>query len=212
MHSERPQHRMYEQWHPLGVLGLITSFNFPVAVWSWNTLIAAICGDTVVWKPSSSTPLTAIAVQHIVNDVLAKNDAVGVMNLCVGSGRTIGERLIQDKRVPLVSMTGSTAMGRHISSVVAERLGRSILELGGNNAIIVMRDAPIDLAVQAVLFGAIGTAGQRCTSTRRVLLDKPIAAQFTEKLLAAYKTVRIGSPLDPSMLMGRWSTPRRSTR
>jgi len=202
MHSERPQHRMYEQWHPLGVLGLITSFNFPVAVWSWNTLIAAICGDTVVWQPSSSTPLTAIAVQHIVNDVLAKNDAVGVMNLCVGSGRTIGERLIQDKRVPLVSMTGSTAMGRHISSVVAERLGRSILELGGNNAIIVMRDAPIDLAVQAVLFGAIGTAGQRCTSTRRVLLDKPIAAQFTEKLLAAYKTVRIGSPLDPSMLMG----------
>ncbi len=202
MHSERAQHRMFEQWHPLGVLGLITSFNFPVAVWSWNALIAAVCGDTVVWKPSSSTPLTALAVQHIVNEVLERNDARGVMNLCIGSGSTIGERLIRDRRVPLVSMTGSTNMGRHIASVVAERLGRSILELGGNNAIIVMRDAQLELAVQSTLFGAIGTAGQRCTSTRRVLLDKPIAKEFTQRLLEAYRTVRIGSPLDPSTLMG----------
>lgn len=202
MHSERPGHRMYEQWHPLGVLGLITSFNFPVAVWSWNALIAAACGDTVVWKPSSSTPLTAIAVQHIINDVLARNNALGVMNLCVGPGSTVGERLIRDRRVPLVSMTGSTQMGRHVGAVVGERLGRSILELGGNNAVIVMKDAPLDLAVQAVLFGAIGTAGQRCTSTRRVILDEAIAAEFTRRLLAAYREIRIGNPLEPSTLMG----------
>lgn len=202
MQSERAEHRMYEQWHPMGVLGLITSFNFPVAVWSWNALIAAVCGDTIVWKPSSSTPLTAIAVQHVVNEVLAKNDALGVMNLCIGSGSTVGERLIRDRRVPLISMTGSTEMGRHIASVVAARLGRSILELGGNNAVIVMKDAPLDLAIQAVLFGAIGTAGQRCTSTRRVLLDKAVAPEFTTRLIAAYREVCIGNPLDASTLMG----------
>jgi aldehyde dehydrogenase (NAD+) len=202
MHSERPRHRLYEQWHPLGVLGLITSFNFPVAVWAWNSTIAAVCGDTVVWKPSSSTPLSAIAVQHIVDDVLRRNDAEGVLNLCLGSGATIGERLIRDRRVPLVSMTGSTQMGRHIGTVVAERFGRSILELGGNNAVIVLDDANLDLAVQSVLFGAIGTAGQRCTSTRRVLLQRGVAPDFTRRLLAAYEGVRIGHPMDPETLMG----------
>jgi aldehyde dehydrogenase (NAD+) len=202
MHSERSRHRMYEQWHPLGVLGLITSFNFPAAVWAWNSAIAAVCGDTVVWKPSSSAPLTAIAIQHLVQPVLARNDAQGVLNLCVGPGSMVGEQLIGDGRVPLVSMTGSTAMGRHIAQVVAARLGRSILELGGNNAIIVAADANLELAVQSVLFGAIGTAGQRCTSTRRVLLERPIAADFTARLLAAYRTVRIGNPLDPTNLMG----------
>jgi aldehyde dehydrogenase (NAD+) len=202
MHSERANHRMYEQWHPLGVVGVITAFNFPVAVWAWNTMIAAVCGDTVVWKPSSSTPLTAIAVQRIANEVLARNEALGVMNLCIGPGSTIGDRLARDRRVPLISMTGSTAMGRHISGVVAERFGRTILELGGNNAVIVANDADLKLALQAVLFGAIGTAGQRCTTTRRVLLEKSICAEFTRRLLAAYRDIRFGSPLDPSVLMG----------
>lgn len=202
MHSERAGHRMYEQWHPLGIIGIITAFNFPVAVWSWNAFIAAVCGDTMVWKPSSQTPLTAIAVQNIVNKVMKKNGLTGVMNLMVGSGSTIGERLVNDTRVPLISATGSCDMGRRLSGAVAKRIGRTLLELGGNNAIIVMDDANIDLAIRAVLFGAIGTAGQRCTSTRRVFLHKKIAHEFTNRLLAAYKQVRIGNPLDGKSLMG----------
>jgi len=202
MHSERPRHRMYEQWHPLGVVGVISAFNFPVAVWAWNAAIAAVCGDAVLWKPSSETPLTAVAVQHICNDVMKAHNLTGIFNLVIGRGSTIGEKLIRDKRIPLVSATGSCEMGYRIGRVVGERLGRTILELGGNNAIIVDDTADIDMSVRAVLFGAVGTAGQRCTSTRRVFLHKKIAAEFTEKLVKAYKQVRIGDPLDSSTLMG----------
>jgi aldehyde dehydrogenase (NAD+) len=202
MHSERPSHRMYEQWHPLGVVGVISAFNFPVAVWSWNAAIAAVCGDVVLWKPSSETPLTAVAVQHICNDVMKAHKLDGIFNLVIGKGSTIGERLINDKRIPMVSATGSCEMGYRIGRVVGERLGRTILELGGNNAIIVDDTADIDMAVRAVLFGAVGTAGQRCTSTRRVFLHKKISAEFTEKLVNAYKQVRIGDPSESSTLMG----------
>ena len=202
MHSERPGHRMYEQWHPLGVVGIISAFNFPVAVWSWNALIAMVCGDTVVWKPSLKTPLCAVAVQEICDRVLDSHGWKGVLNLVIGKDDVIGERLIRDKRVPLISATGSTRMGRHVAQVVAERLGRSLLELGGNNGVIVMDDADPDLVVRAVLFGAVGTAGQRCTSIRRLFLQKGIAAKVTEKLIAAYKQVRIGDPSDAATLMG----------
>jgi aldehyde dehydrogenase (NAD+) len=202
MHSERPRHRMYEQWHPLGVVGVISAFNFPVAVWSWNSALAAVCGDVVLWKPSSETPLTAVAVQHICNDVMKAHKLEGIFNVVIGRGSTIGEKLINDKRIPLVSATGSCEMGYRIGRVVGERLGRTILELGGNNAIIVDETADLEMAVRAVLFGAVGTAGQRCTSTRRVFLHKKIAADFTERLLKAYKQVRIGDPLDSSTLMG----------
>jgi aldehyde dehydrogenase (NAD+) len=202
MHSERPGHRMYEQWHPLGVAGVITAFNFPVAVWSWNAMIAAVCGDCVVWKPSSEVPLTAIAVQKICNRVLDRHGFRGVFNLLTGRGGTVGEALLQDRRAPLVSFTGSSAMGRHVAESVARRLGRSILELGGNNGVIVMDDANLDLALRAVLFGAVGTAGQRCTSTRRLFLQKGIASRFTAALLAAYRQVKIGDPLDEATLMG----------
>jgi aldehyde dehydrogenase (NAD+) len=202
MHSERPGHRMYEQWHPLGIVGIISAFNFPVAVWSWNSAIAAACGDSMIWKPSSLTPLTAIAVQHIVNRVMERNQLQGVMCLTVGSGREVGERLVADPRVPLISMTGSTAMGVRIAEVMGKRLGRTILELGGNNAIIVTEGANLDLVVRAVLFGAVGTAGQRCTTTRRLLLQKPVAAEVTKRLVAAYKQVRIGNPLEEGTVMG----------
>jgi len=202
MHSERPGHRMYEQWHPMGVVGVISAFNFPVAVWSWNALIALVCGDTVIWKPSLKTPLCAVAVQEICDRVLDRHGWKGVLNLVIGKDDVIGERLIQDKRVPLISATGSTRMGRHVAQVVAERLGRSLLELGGNNGVIVMDDADPDLVVRAALFGAVGTAGQRCTSIRRLFLQKGIAAQVTAKLIAAYKQVRIGDPIDPATLMG----------
>jgi aldehyde dehydrogenase (NAD+) len=202
MHSERPRHRMYEQWHPLGVVGVISAFNFPVAVWAWNSALAAACGDVVLWKPSSETPLTAVAVQHICNDVMKSHKLEGIFNLVIGRGSTIGEKLINDKRIPLVSATGSCEMGYRIGRVVGERLGRTILELGGNNAIIVDETADLEMAVRAVLFGAVGTAGQRCTSTRRVFLHKKIAADFTERLLKAYKQVRIGDPLDSATLMG----------
>jgi aldehyde dehydrogenase (NAD+) len=202
MHSERPRHRMYEQWHPLGVVGVISAFNFPVAVWSWNSALAAVCGDVVLWKPSSETPLTALAVQHICNDVMKAHNLTGIFNLVIGRGSTIGEKLINDKRIPLVSATGSCEMGYRIGRVVGERLGRTILELGGNNAIIVDDTADLEMAVRAVLFGAVGTAGQRCTSTRRVFLQKKIAGEFTERLVKAYKQVRIGDPLDASTLMG----------
>jgi L-aminoadipate-semialdehyde dehydrogenase len=202
MHSERPGHRMYEQWHPLGLTGVISAFNFPVAVWSWNAMIAAVCGDCVLWKPSSQTPLTAIAVQKICRRVLARHGCEGVFSLVIGRNDAVGEALLADRRVPLISFTGSTQVGRHVSEVVARRLGRTILELGGNNAIIVMNDADPDLALRAVLFGAVGTAGQRCTTTRRLFLQRGIAARMTEALLAAYRQVRIGNPLDASTLMG----------
>src|SRR5258708_7899598 len=202
MPSERPGHRMYEQWHPLGVAGVITAFNFPVAVWSWNALLALVCGDVVVWKPSLKTPLTAIAVQRLCDRVLDRHGWKGVLNLVIGRDEVVGERLIADRRVPLFSATGSCRMGRHVSQVVAARLGRSLLELGGNNAVIVMDDADPELVVRAVLFGAVGTAGQRCTSIRRLFLQKGIAARVTEKLLAAYGHVRVGDPMDPATLMG----------
>ncbi len=202
MHSERPQHRMYEQWHPLGVVGVISAFNFPVAVWAWNAAIAAVCGDVTLWKPSSEAPLTGIAVQNICNDVMKAHNLEGIFNLVIGRGSIIGEKLVNDRRIPLVSATGSCEMGYRIGKVVGERLGRTILELGGNNAIIVDETADLDMAMRAVLFGAVGTAGQRCTSTRRVFLQKSIAADFTERLVKAYKQVRIGDPLEDGTLMG----------
>jgi len=201
-HSERPMHRMYEQWHPLGVVGIISAFNFPVAVWSWNAAIAAVCGDATIWKPSSETPLTAIAVQRICNNVMKAHNIPGLFNLVVGRGSKIGERLINDRRVPLISATGSCEMGYRIGRVVGERLGSTILELGGNNGIIVSDKGDLNLAVPAILFGAVGTAGQRCTSTRRVFLHKKISGEFTQRLVNAYKQVRIGDPLDSSTLMG----------
>ena len=202
MQSERPAHRMYEQWHPLGVIGVITAFNFPVAVWSWNALIAAVCGDCVLWKPSSETPLTAIAVHKILNRVLARHGWQGVFGLMIGRGATVGERLLADRRVPLVSATGSCQMGYRIAEVVGKRLGRTILELGGNNGVIVMEDANLDLALRAVLFGAVGTAGQRCTTIRRLFLQRGIAPRVTDSLIAAYRQIRIGNPLEEGTLMG----------
>src|ERR1700681_4677478 len=202
MHSERPGHRMYEQWHPLGVVGIISAFNFPIAVWSWNALIALVCGDTVIWKPSPKTPLCAMAVQQICDRVLERHGWKGVLNLVIGTDQVVGEKLIGDRRIPLISATGSTRMGRHVAQVVAQRLGRTLLELGGHNGVIVMDDAHPDLVVRAVLFGAVGTAGQRCTSLRRLFLQKGIAPRITERLLAAYQQIRIGDPRDPATLMG----------
>ena len=205
--SERPAHRMMEQWHPLGVAGVITAFNFPVAVWAWNSAVAAVCGDPVVWKPAEPTPLCAVAVQHIANRVMADHGVRGIFNLTIGPGRSIGEKILADRRVPLVSFTGSTAVGRRVAEVVAGRFGRTILELGGNNAVIVAEDANLDLAVRAILFGAVGTAGQRCTSTRRVIVHRTIAGTLAERLVSAYGQVRIGDPLDPETLMGPLITP-----
>jgi aldehyde dehydrogenase (NAD+) len=202
MHSERSSHRMYEQWHPLGIVGLVTAFNFPVAVWSWNSALAAICGDTVIWKPSSYTPLTAIAVTHIANQVMADHGLSGIFNLTIGAGRDVGEMMLNDKRVPLVSFTGSTSVGIHVSEAVARRFGKTILELGGNNAIIVTQHADLDMATRAILFGAVGTAGQRCTSTRRIIMHKSISKDLTQRLANAYKQVRIGDPLQADTLMG----------
>ena len=202
MHSERPKHRMYDQYHPYGVIGIITAFNFPVAVWAWNSLIAAVCGDVNVWKPSSKAPLTAIAVQNIIAPVVDKYNLKGVFNLVIGKGSEVGELLINDKRVSLISMTGSTAMGKRISEAVGKRLGRTILELGGNNAIIVTEDADLDMAVRATLFGAVGTAGQRCTSTRRIIIHKSVKEKFVNSLVKAYSQVPIGNPLDDGILMG----------
>jgi aldehyde dehydrogenase (NAD+) len=202
MHSERPGHRMYEQWHPLGIVGVISAFNFPVAVWSWNAMIAAVCGDCVVWRPSSETPLTAIAAQKICNRVLERHELKGVFNLVVGPSDPVAQKLVADPRIPLVSFTGSTEVGRRVAEVVTQRLGRTILELGGNNGVILMDDANRDLALRAVLFGAVGTAGQRCTTTRRLFLQKGIAPKMTDALLQAYKQVKIGDPLDPATLMG----------
>jgi aldehyde dehydrogenase (NAD+) len=200
--SERPGHRMMEQWHPLGPIGVITAFNFPVAVWSWNATLAAVCGDTVVWKPAEPTPLTAVAVQHIANRVMADHGLSGVFTLAVGTGQTTGERMLADRRLPLVSFTGSTAVGRRVAEAVASRLGRTILELGGNNAIVVTEGADLDMAARAILFGAVGTAGQRCTSTRRIIAQRSILPALEARLVRAYAQVRIGDPLDPATLMG----------
>jgi aldehyde dehydrogenase (NAD+) len=202
MASERPAHRMMEQWHPLGVVGVITAFNFPVAVWAWNTALAAVCGDPVVWKPAGPTPLCGIAVQHIANRVMADHGVRGIMTLAVGPGRSVGERMLHDRRLPLISFTGSTQVGEHVAEVVSKRFGRTILELGGNNAIVVTEDANLELATRAILFGAVGTAGQRCTSTRRLIVHKSIAGELVGRLVNAYEQVRIGDPLDAGTLMG----------
>lgn len=202
MTSERPGHRMYEQWHPLGVVGIITAFNFPVAVWSWNAALAAVCGDTMIWKPSGLTPLTAVAVQHLCNRIQADHGLSGIFNLLIGRGADVGNRMLEDARLPLVSFTGSSKTGRRVAERVAARLGRSLLELGGNNAIIVTENADLDLAVRAILFGAVGTAGQRCTSTRRIIAHRSLVPALTDRLVAAYRQVRIGDPLDASTLMG----------
>ncbi len=201
--SEREKHRMMEQWHPLGVIGIISAFNFPVAVWSWNAALAAVAGDTMIWKPSSKTPLTAIAVQNICNTVTRRNNLPdGIFNLIIGRGSTVGEQLINDNRVPLISATGSTRMGKRIGKVVGGRLGSTILELGGNNAIIISKDADLEMAKRAVLFGAVGTAGQRCTSTRRLIIHESVFDKFIDELIAAYKTITIGNPLEDGILMG----------
>ncbi len=202
MHSERNQHRMYEQWHPLGVVGVISAFNFPVAVWSWNAFLAAVCGNATVWKPSPKTALCAIAVQRICNRVIERQNLPPIFQLFVDAGNDLAERFVDDKRVALLSFTGSTQVGRKIGVRVAERLGKSLLELGGNNAIIVDADANLDLAVPAIVFGAVGTAGQRCTTTRRVIVHQSRAAELERRLVAAYAQVRVGDPLDAATLMG----------
>jgi aldehyde dehydrogenase (NAD+) len=202
MHSERPQHRMYEQWHPLGVVGVISAFNFPVAVWAWNAFLAAIAGNATVWKPSAKTSLCALAVQHICNRVLERHGLPAIFQIFIDAGTELAGRFVDDKRVALVSFTGSTQVGRQIGVRVAERLGKSLLELGGNNALIVDEVANLDLAVPAIVFGAVGTAGQRCTTTRRVLVHRSRAGELERRLIAAYAQVRIGDPLDSDTLMG----------
>jgi aldehyde dehydrogenase (NAD+) len=201
MHSERPLHRMYEQWHPLGIVGIISAFNFPVAVWSWNAFLAAICGDVSIWKPSPKAPLCAVAVQKLVNRVLERHGYPGIFQLLI-AGNDLAEKLVDDRRVDLVSFTGSTAVGRKVGERVAARLGKSLLELGGNNGIIVDEFANLDLAVPSVVFGAVGTAGQRCTSTRRVFVHASRSKELEQRLLRAYAQVRIGDPLKPDTLMG----------
>jgi len=205
MQSERPQHRMYDQYHPLGIVGLVTAFNFPVAVWAWNAMIAAVAGDVVVWKPSSKTPLTAIAIQKIISKVLKANQVPeGVFNLVVAKSSVMGDNFAADKRIPLFSVTGSTRVGKHISGIVGERLGSAIMELGGNNALIVSEQADLDLAIPAIVFGAVGTAGQRCTSTRRVIIHEKVYEEVKTRLVKAYQQVstRIGNPLNEKVLVG----------
>ena len=205
MKSERKEHRMYDQYHPLGIVGLITSFNFPVAVWAWNSMIAAIAGDVVIWKPSSKTPLTAIATQKIIRDVLKKNNVPeGVFNLVVAGSKVLGDNFVADRRIPLFSVTGSTAVGKRVGEIVGQRLGKTILELGGNNAVIISHSANLEMAIKSLVFGAVGTAGQRCTSTRRVIIHELIYDAVKEKLLHAYKNIldKIGDPLEKGTLMG----------
>ncbi|HLZ35941.1 MAG TPA: aldehyde dehydrogenase family protein [Nitrospira sp.] len=202
MQSERPSHRMSEQWHPLGPVGVITAFNFPVAVWAWNAFLAAIAGDTVIWKPSPKAPLCAIAVQQICNRVMEQLGYPGIFSLVTTDQTTVAETMVQDHRLPLISFTGSVAVGRRVASAVAQRLGRTLLELSGNNAVIVDDTADLDLAVRAILFGAVGTAGQRCTSTRRLLIHESRADELVGKLVKAYGQIRIGNPLDPAVLLG----------
>ena len=202
MQSERPGHRMYEQWHPLGIVGVVTAFNFPVAVWSWNAMVAAVCGDVTIFKPSPRTPLTAVAVQHICNRVMRAHDCMGVFNLLIGDMENVAEPLVNDRRVPLISATGSCRMGRAVGASVAKRFGRALLELGGNNAIVVTEDANQELALRAILFAAVGTSGQRCTTVRRVFLHRSIAKGFTDRLRKAYGTLKIGDPLEDGVNVG----------
>jgi aldehyde dehydrogenase (NAD+) len=199
--SERPKHRMLEQWHPIGAVGVVTAFNFPMAVWAWNAALAAVCGDAVVWKPSPRAPLCALAVQSLCHAAMKEHDAAGVFDLVIG-GADAGTWMAEDRRLPVLSFTGSTAVGRVVASKVAGRLGRSILELGGNNAIVVLADADLDLAVRAITFGAVGTAGQRCTTTRRVFAAREVAARLVDRLVRAYRTVKLGDPLADGVLMG----------
>ncbi len=202
MHSERPGHRMYEQWHSLGIVAIISAFNFPVAVWSWNAMLAWVCGDVIVWKPSEKTPLCAVACQNIIAKVFKQNNVPeGVCNLVVGE-RDLGERISNDTRIPLVSATGSTRMGKAVGAAVGARLGRSLLELGGNNAIIISKDADLEMALVGCLFGAVGTAGQRCTTTRRLIIQEEVYDQFKNKLVNAYKQLKIGNPLDEKNHVG----------
>lgn len=202
MHSERPNHRMYEQWHPYGVIGVISAFNFPVAVWSWNAFLAAICGNVTVWKPSAKTPLCAIAVQHICNEVLARNNCPEIFSLIIPESHDVAEAMVNDKRMPLISFTGSTAVGKKVAAQVAGRLGKTILELGGNNAIILDESADLHLAIPGIVFGAVGTAGQRCTSTRRLFVHETQYHDVVKRLQHAYEQVTIGNPLDSANLMG----------
>ena len=202
MHSERERHRMYEQWHPLGPIGVVTSFNFPMAVWAWNAAIAAVCGDTVVWKPSSKVPLCAVAVQNVAHRIQSEMGYEGIFNLAAGPGRTVGQSMLEDERLPLVSFTGSCRMGRRVSKTVAARFGRTILELGGNNAAIVTPSADLDLATDSILFAAVGTAGQRCTTNRRLIVHGDVSDDMVDRLVKLYESVAIGDPLDGSTLMG----------
>jgi aldehyde dehydrogenase (NAD+) len=202
MHSERPMHRMYEQYHPLGVVGIISAFNFPVAVWSWNSMIAWVCGDTCIWKPSEKTPLCSIACQHIVSDVFAANGVPEGVSCLVNGGAEIGQLISADESIPLVSATGSTRMGKAVAKTVAGRLGRSLLELGGNNAIIISDQADIEMAIRGVVFGAVGTAGQRCTTTRRLIIHDKIFDLFRDRLSGAYGQLKIGDPLDSANHVG----------
>jgi aldehyde dehydrogenase (NAD+) len=203
MHSERERHRMYEQYHPLGIIGVISAFNFPVAVWAWNAMLALVCGDVVVWKPSSKVMLCAIATHNIISGVLKKNNVPeGVVNLVAGGSKYIGDNFLSDHRVPLISATGSTRVGKRVGKIVGERLGRSLLELGGNNAIIISEHADLDMALRAVLFGAVGTAGQRCTSTRRLIIHESVYEKFKTQLVNAYEHICIGHPLDEKTLVG----------
>jgi aldehyde dehydrogenase (NAD+) len=202
MHSERPAHRMYEQWHPLGVVGVITAFNFPVAVWAWNALLAAVCGNATVWKPSPKTPLAAIAVQNLCNRIMTELGLPAIFTLLIDAGRDAAVRLASDPRVALISFTGSSAVGRQIAQTVAGRFGRTLLECSGNNAIIVAEDADLELVIPAIVFGAVGTAGQRCTTTRRLIVHESIEQEVVRRLRDAYAQVRIGDPLEASTLMG----------
>jgi len=202
MHSERPSHRMYEQWHPMGIVGIISAFNFPVAVWSWNAALAWVCGNVTVWKPSEKTPLCGNAVQNIVAQVFAANDVPEGVNNLIQGGRVVGEWMSHDTRIPLVSATGSTKMGKELNKAVAGRLGKTILELGGNNAIIITENADLDMSLIGAVFGAVGTAGQRCTSTRRLIIHENVYDLFVEKLTKAYQQIKIGNPLDAKNHMG----------
>ena len=208
MHSERKRHRMYEQYHPLGPIGVITAFNFPAAVWGWNAIIGAVCGNAIIWKGSELTPLTSLALTKVAARVTARHGFAGLFSLVTGDGPAIGQLIAADRRLPLVSATGSCRMGRSVAETVGKRLGRTLLELGGNNAVIVCKDADIELSARAILFGAVGTAGQRCTSTRRVLVDKSVSDKLKNRLIDCYKKLKIGNPLEPGVLVGPLAAER----
>jgi aldehyde dehydrogenase (NAD+) len=205
LRSERPNHKMYDQYHPLGIVAVVTSFNFPMAVWAWNTMLAAMCGNVIIWKPSSKTPLTAVAVQKVISDVLVSNHVPeGVFNLIIAKSSVLGDNFLEDNRIPLLSVTGSTKVGRHVAEIVGKRFGKTILELGGNNAAIIMPSANINLAIPSIVFGAVGTAGQRCTSTRRIIVHEEIYDEVKTRLIKAYTQIesRVGNPLEPNTLIG----------